>query len=261
MKDGAPVAYPCTGMSVGEEAVVTCLMPSQALAVGETADCTVSVLDGRDWGGCVDVQMVSAAAILPPSPPPAPLVSNTGPYKMTKNTVTDTSAASFTCCALEAEMVVPTYEMGLAASFTATLSGKANGCTAALRPLQYLAAAPSPSRCTTGRPPPNATHPCPKLTCPVVIAPRCRPTDSITAPIEYGNDMVIDMQVPMNIVTAGSSLHTYTPIHLQSIDHVLRPLRCIYAYTYTLGFSNRRRQVRGRGGARHAPPDIRVQRR
>jgi len=158
VKDGAPVAYPCTGMSVGEEAVVTCLMPSQALAVGETADCTVSVLDGRDWGGCVDVQMVSAAAILPPSPPPAPLVSNTGPYKMTKNTVTDTSAASFTCCALEAEMVVPTYEMGLAASFTATLSGKANGC---------------------------------------------RPTDSITAPIEYGNDMVIDMQVPMNIVTAG----------------------------------------------------------
>ena len=166
MKDGAPVAYPCTGMSVGEEAVVTCLMPSQALAVGETADCTVSVLDGRDWGGCVDVQMVSAAAILPPSPPPAPLVSNTGPYKMTKNTVTDTSAASFTCCALEAEMVVPTYEMGLAASFTATLSGKANGCTAALRPLLFLALTLSlmPS-CRTfsltiihRTPAPNATH-------------------------------------------------------------------------------------------------------
>ena len=125
-------------MNAGDEGVVTCTLPSQALAVGDTADCTVSVLDQRDWGGCVDVQMVSAAAILPPSPPPAPLVSNAGVYKLTKDTVVDNSAATFTCCALEAELNVPKYELGLAASFTATLSGKANGCTAALRPLLFL---------------------------------------------------------------------------------------------------------------------------
>ena len=125
-------------MNAGDEGVVTCTLPSQALAVGDTADCTVSVLDQRDWGGCVDVQMVSAAAILPPSPPPAPLVSNAGVYKLTKDTVIDNSAATFTCCALEAELNVPEYELGLAASFTATLSGKANGCTTtALRPLLF----------------------------------------------------------------------------------------------------------------------------
>ena len=121
-------------MNAGDEGVVTCTLPLQNLAVGEAADCTVSVLDQRDWGGCVDVQMVSAQAVLPPSPPPAPLVSNTGTYKMDTNTVIDTSAASFTCCALEAELTIPDYSMGPpptgAASFTATLSGKADGCAA-----------------------------------------------------------------------------------------------------------------------------------
>ena len=47
-------------MNAGDEGVVTCTLPLQNLAVGEAADCTVSVLDQRDWGGCVDVQMVSA---------------------------------------------------------------------------------------------------------------------------------------------------------------------------------------------------------
>ena len=133
-KDGQATQYPCPGMNAGDEGVVTCTLPLQNLAVGETADCTVSVLDQRDWGGCVDVQMVSAQAVLPPSPPPAPLVSNTGTYKMDTNTVIDTSAASFTCCALEAELTVPDYQKGVAASFTATLSGKADGCSAPIRP-------------------------------------------------------------------------------------------------------------------------------
>ena len=116
-------------MNAGDEGVVTCTLPSQALAVGDTADCTVSVLDQRDWGGCVDVQMASALAALPPSAPPAPLVSNAGPYRIDKSTLVDTSAADFTCCALEAEMTVPDYTEG-AASFIVTLSGKANGCAA-----------------------------------------------------------------------------------------------------------------------------------
>ena len=81
--------------------------------------------------------MVSALAVPggapppPPSAPPAPLYSNAGPYKIDRSTVVDTSAADFTCCALEAELIVPDYIEG-AASFTATLSAKANGCTAAL---------------------------------------------------------------------------------------------------------------------------------
>ena len=114
--------------------------------MGNTADCTVSVLDQRDWGGCVDVQMLYALAELPPSAPPAPLVSNAGPYRIDKSTLVDTSAADFTCCALEAEMIVPDYTEG-AASFIVTLSGRANGCAA-----------------TTPRPPAPTMHTRPPLT-------------------------------------------------------------------------------------------------
>ena len=148
-KDGQATQYPCPGMNAGEEGVVTCTLPRQNLAVGETADCTVSVLDQRDWGGCVDVQMVSAQAVLPPSPPSAPILPNTGVYKMDANTVIDTSADTFTCCALEAELNVPDYPLG-AASYTATLSGKANGCSTP--PAPHL----SPPRHT---PQPNAQLP------------------------------------------------------------------------------------------------------
>jgi len=131
VKDGDAVAYPCEGMTAGEEAVITCTLPDQGLALGATADCTVALLDQRDWGGCVDVQMASAAAPAPAPAPPAPLVSSKGAYKLTTNTVIDTSAATFTCCALEAELTVPDYpmsEVSQAASFDATLSGKATGC-------------------------------------------------------------------------------------------------------------------------------------
>ena len=137
LKNGVDEGYPCPSMKANDQGLVTCRLPNQNIPVGETADCTVSVLDGRDWGGCVDVQMVSALAVPggapppPPSAPPAPLYSNAGPYKIDRSTVIDTSAADFTCCALEAEMIVPDYTEG-AASFTATLSAKANGCTAAL---------------------------------------------------------------------------------------------------------------------------------
>ena len=147
LKNGVDEGYPCPSMKANDQGLVTCRLPNQNIPLGETADCTVSVLDQRDWGGCVDVQMVSAAAVLPPVPP-TPVLSSSGAYQITKNTVIDTSAASFTCCALEAELIVPTYQMEPgAASFTATLSGKANGCTAALRPLPLPALTPSLISC------------------------------------------------------------------------------------------------------------------
>ena len=56
---------------------------------------------------------------------------------MDANTVIDTSASTFTCCALEAELTVPDYQMGSAASFIATLSGKADGCAAPTPPPRH----------------------------------------------------------------------------------------------------------------------------
>ena len=44
--------------------------------------------------------------------------------------------------------------------------------------------------------------------CPFVITPRCRTSKEIVNPV-YSNDMVIDMQVPMNIGPSGSNMHTY----------------------------------------------------
>ena len=37
----------------------------QGLALGATADCTVALLDQRDWGGCVDVPQHSYLVITP----------------------------------------------------------------------------------------------------------------------------------------------------------------------------------------------------
>ena len=176
-------------MNAGDEGVVTCTLPLQNLAVGEAADCTVSVLDQRDWGGCVDVQMVSAHAVLPPSPPPAPLVSNTGAYKMDANTVIDTSASTFTCCALEAELTVPDYQMGVAASFIATLSGKADGC-----------AAPTPTPAHTHSLRPRYLTPPPPLPLPLLLE------QPFAALNESASTMLVDYhpQVPHLRVDWGS---------------------------------------------------------
>ena len=34
----------------------------------ENTECTISLVDQRDWGGCVDVQMQPANALAPPAP-------------------------------------------------------------------------------------------------------------------------------------------------------------------------------------------------
>ena len=95
----AKYEYPCPNMKRAKR-WVTCTLPLQNLAVGETADCTVSVLDQRDWGGCVDVQMVSAG-----SPAASATCADRAEHRRTRwtNTVIDTPADTFTCCALEAE--------------------------------------------------------------------------------------------------------------------------------------------------------------
>jgi len=126
-KNGVPTTYPCPSMNAGEEGVVTCPLPLQGLAVGETADCTVSALDQRDWGGCVDLRLVSALAVLPPAPPPPPWLSSAGVYGLTAAGSIDTSSASFTCCAILGTLTVPAYPSG-AASVTATLEATASDC-------------------------------------------------------------------------------------------------------------------------------------
>ena len=68
---------------------------------------------------------------------------------------TPTRSYTFTCCALEAELTVPDYQMGSAASFIATLSGKADGCAAPT---------PTPAHTHSLRPrylPPPPPYPCP----------------------------------------------------------------------------------------------------
>ena len=135
--------------------------------------------------------MASAAAILPPSPPPAPVLDSEGVYKMTKNTVVDTSAATFTICALEADLTVPSGTKG-SASFVAELSGKADGCLLC----HYTFVHPYYS--------PTAPQPNPIDPHPVTASPtRCRTSNAVDAP--NTNDMVIETTVSMNQATPGAA--------------------------------------------------------
>ena len=99
---------------------ITCTLPATATA----NDCTISVLDQRDWGGCVDVNMLAAGAAAPPAPPPAPLVTNAGSYPFSASTMVDTSADTFTCCPISSgSLDVPAYAPLGAATFTGNLVG------------------------------------------------------------------------------------------------------------------------------------------
>ena len=126
-KDGQATNYPCPGMNAGDEGVVTCPLPLQGLTIGETADCTVSLMDQRDWGGCVDVRMISAQAALPPAPPPLLWLSNAGTYDLTAAGSIDTSTDTFSCCAILGTLTIPDYSSD-AASVTATLGATASNC-------------------------------------------------------------------------------------------------------------------------------------
>jgi len=126
-KDGQPTSYPCPGMNAGEEGVVTCPLPSLGLALGDTADCTASLMDQRDWGGCVDLRVHAAAAPRPPASPPAPFTNQAGTYDLTTGGSIDTSADTFSCCPIVGTLTVPAYPQGTAA-VTVTLSAAATGC-------------------------------------------------------------------------------------------------------------------------------------
>ena len=73
--------------------------------------------------------MSPANVALPPSPPPAPLVSSAGEYAFTLAGSVDTSAASFTCCNLtQGDLVVSSHDPG-AAQFVGTFrNARASGC-------------------------------------------------------------------------------------------------------------------------------------
>merc|ERR1719454_2263968 len=77
---------------------ITCNLPPQNNAA--PLECTVALIDQRDWGGCVDISLNAAGVPEPPSPPPAPIVPNAGAYRMLATNSIDTSAADFTCCPL-----------------------------------------------------------------------------------------------------------------------------------------------------------------
>lgn len=76
---GAATAYGANGIPAPKAIVpggytVTCTLPKQDVAAAK--DCVISLADQRDWGGCVDVSVLPAAAALPPAPPPAPPASS-----------------------------------------------------------------------------------------------------------------------------------------------------------------------------------------
>jgi len=127
---GAAAPYTGTSGVAAPNAIVdggytiTCTLPSTT-----QAQCTMSLLDQRDWGGCVDVNVLPANAALPPAPPPAPIVSNRGSYAFSEATTVDTSASTFTCCPLSAGyLAVPDAGLG-AQTFSATMTnGRATGC-------------------------------------------------------------------------------------------------------------------------------------
>jgi len=109
---GAQGAYGDNGArAVGQnEMTITCTLPARSNAQPE--DCTIAILDQRQWAGCVDVSLLPAAAPLPPNGPPAPFVMAGGLYNFRADRLVDTSAGqvtlpngatyTYSCCALSA---------------------------------------------------------------------------------------------------------------------------------------------------------------
>lgn len=130
---GAAADYGANGVAAPKAIVpggytVTCTLPKKDNAAAQ--DCTLSLADQRDWGGCVDVSVLPAAAALPPAPPPAPLVSNQGTYVFTAANMVDTSAETFNCCPLSSgSLEVPGYTPLNSPTFIATFKDvKALNC-------------------------------------------------------------------------------------------------------------------------------------
>lgn len=84
------------GNEVREGYTVTCKLPEMDLAATDGDKCSISVLDQRNWGGCVDVTLEPST---PPVPPVPAKVDHTGVYVFQKsdNIVNDPTGA---CCML-----------------------------------------------------------------------------------------------------------------------------------------------------------------
>jgi len=126
---------------------ITCPLTPQGNT--DPTDCVIGILDQRDWGGCIDVNLLSAADPAPPSPPPAPFVSSVGTYAFQNARKVDTSAGNkdgigtFSCCAIsEGALVIPQYNEGQATVLASFQDAKAKGC-------------PATVPVTTVAPPPN----------------------------------------------------------------------------------------------------------
>lgn len=145
---GAPALYNDNGVggSIGVAAPnaivtggyeVTCTLPLKAPPIGGAPlQCTISLLDQRQWGGCVDVLVQPAAVALPPSTPPPPTVSNSGVYAFLRANAVDSAPpdASWSCCIMDVgKLTVPDYTPGVA-SFTASLEAGASGCRTSALP-------------------------------------------------------------------------------------------------------------------------------
>ena len=76
----ATPSYPThspTGNTVAAGYTINCTLPVQDLALADGGKCTVSLLDQRSWGGCVDIELQSTT---PPVPPKPKVVDHTGTY-------------------------------------------------------------------------------------------------------------------------------------------------------------------------------------
>ena len=91
-----PVPSP-DGNTVRDGYTLTCSLPSQDLSAADGEKCTVSVLDQRDWGGCVDIEL---EAVAPPVPPQPVAINHQGVYAFSKfdSIVTDKQGV---CCKLD----------------------------------------------------------------------------------------------------------------------------------------------------------------
>lgn len=108
---------------------ITCTLPemiSQGLA-DETTDCTLALIDQRDWGGCVDFRLSAAEVIPPPPAPPTP--SPAGYYMLQSYLAIDSSAATFSCCNFTTGLIsVPSYNALSDTQVELELDGRLENC-------------------------------------------------------------------------------------------------------------------------------------
>lgn len=108
---------------------LTCTLPKMLNGgvTTEATDCTISLLDQRDWGGCVDFRLSAAEVIPPPPAPPTP--SPAGYYMLKPYLRTDSSAAAFSCCNFTTGLIaVKPYDALSDSQVEVSLDGRLENC-------------------------------------------------------------------------------------------------------------------------------------